>query len=177
MRRRELIIAIGAGAVWPIAALGQQVASRIVGVLGPGSLESSRTLFAPAQRRLAEIGYVEGRNLVVEYRGADNQEDRLDALAGDLVPRRVDAIVVFGGPPILRDGRHIPTAYPIRDFAAAGGLVSYGTNPEAYGQVGDYLGRVLNGEKPVSPSHKRDSRTARNRAPARGHEPTAGGRE
>jgi len=50
---------------------------------------------------LAEIGYVEGRNLVVEYRGADNQEDRLDALAGDLVPRRVDAIVVFGGPPIV----------------------------------------------------------------------------
>jgi ABC-type uncharacterized transport system substrate-binding protein len=46
--------------------------------------------------------------------------------------------------------RHkIPTIYPIREFAARGGLVSYGTNyPEAYGQVGDYLGRVLNGEKP-----------------------------
>jgi putative tryptophan/tyrosine transport system substrate-binding protein len=46
--------------------------------------------------------------------------------------------------------RHkIPTAYPIREFAATGGLVSYGTNyPDAYGQVGDYVGRVLNGEQP-----------------------------
>jgi putative tryptophan/tyrosine transport system substrate-binding protein len=46
--------------------------------------------------------------------------------------------------------RHkVPTIYPIREFAARGGLVSYGTNyPDAYGQVGDYVGRVLNGEKP-----------------------------
>jgi putative ABC transport system substrate-binding protein len=233
------------------------------------------------------MGYVEGRNLVVEYRGADNQENRLADLAGDLVQRRVDVIAVFGGPPIvaakaattsipiifftgfdpvesgfvaslnrpggnvtgisvlntqvlakrlevlrelvptaksigflysptalvsgydrgLKDlesasealgvrllrveakriddfegafekiasarsdalllsadtlifrnrealidlaARHkIPTVYPIREFAAGGGLVSYGTNyPEAYEQVGDYVGRVLKGEKP-----------------------------
>jgi putative ABC transport system substrate-binding protein len=83
--------------VWPLAALGQQVASKIVGVIGLGSLESLRTGLAPFQRRLAEMGYVEERNLVVEYRAADNQEDRLAALAGDLVQRRVDAIAVFAG--------------------------------------------------------------------------------
>jgi putative ABC transport system substrate-binding protein len=232
------------------------------------------------------MGYVEGRNLIIEYR-ADNQEDRLVALAVDLVQRRVEAMAVFGGPaiaaakaatpsipiifftgydPVLsgfvasldRPGgnvtgisvlnqdllpkrlemlcellptaksigyiyspsklvsgydrllkplesaaealgvkllfvdaqrvddfegafatiasarsdalmlsadtlmfrnrealvdlaaRHkIPASYPIREFAASGGLVSYGTNyPEAYRQVGEYLGRVLNGEKP-----------------------------
>ena len=97
MRRREFIIALGGAAVWPLAALAQQAASRIVGVLGSGSLEAVRTSFAPAQRRLAEMGYVEGRNLALEYRWADNQEDRLAALAGDLVQRRVDAIVVLQG--------------------------------------------------------------------------------
>src|SRR5262245_42006011 len=123
MRRRELIIALGAGAVWPLAALGQQVASRIVGVLGPGSVESSRTLFAPAQRRLAEMGYVEGRNLVVEYRGADNQEDRLAALVGDLVQRRVDAIVALGGPPIAA-AKAATTSIPIIFFTGYDPVVS-----------------------------------------------------
>jgi putative ABC transport system substrate-binding protein len=233
------------------------------------------------------MGYVEGHNLAFEYRGADNQEDRLTALVGDLVQRRVSVIVAGGGPPIvaakaattsipivfftgfdpvtsgfvaslnrpggnvtgitvlntevlakrlellrelvpvaksiaflhsstnlvsgydriLKDmksaadtlgvellfvevsrpddfegafakivsahadallvsadafmfsnqagladlaARHkIPAVYPIREFAARGGLASYGTNyPEAYRQVGDYIGRVLNGEKP-----------------------------
>jgi putative ABC transport system substrate-binding protein len=252
-----------------------------------GSLETSRANFVSAQRRLAERGYVEGRNLVLEYRGADNHEDRLAVLALDLVQRRVDAIVAQGGPPVVAaksattsipiifftgfdpvasglvaslnrpggnvtgisvlnsevmakrlemlrellptaksigflysrtnlvsgydrllkgvelaadalglklqsvdaqrsedfekafatiasarsDGllisadtlmlrnrevlvelaaRHkMPTAYPIREFAALGGLVTYGTNyPAATAQVGEYLARVLNGEKP-----------------------------
>ena len=243
--------------------------------------------FAPTQTRLAEMGYVEGRNLAVEYRAADNQEDPLAALARDLVQRRVDAIAVFAGQSIVaakaattsipiifftgfdpvasgfvaslnRPGgnatgitvlntevlakrlellrelvptaksigflysptnlvsgldriqkdmetaadalgvkplfvearrpddfeeafatiataqadavlvsadavmfsnrktlvglaarQKVPAVYPIREFAADGGLVSYGTNyPEAYRQAGDYLGRVLNGEKP-----------------------------
>jgi putative tryptophan/tyrosine transport system substrate-binding protein len=85
MKRREFIAFVGGVTLWPLAAQGQQVAPRIVGVLNFRSLESSRTLFAPAQRRLGEMGYVEGRNLVIEYRGADNHEDRLAALAEDLV--------------------------------------------------------------------------------------------
>jgi ABC transporter substrate binding protein len=57
--------------------------------------------FAPTQRRLAEMGYVEGRNLVIEYLAADSQEDRLATLAGELVQRRVDAIAVFAGQSIV----------------------------------------------------------------------------
>src|SRR5262249_44770701 len=112
MRRRELIIALGASALWPPAALGQQSTSRIVGVLHFGSLEASRTAFARAQHHLAEMGYVAGRNLVVEYRGADEHEDRLAALAGDLVQRRVDALVVYGGPPIVA-AKAATTSIPI----------------------------------------------------------------
>ena len=114
MRRREFIVALGV-AVWPLAALGQQPASRIVGVLNFGSREGSRSNFAPAQRRLAEIGYVEGHNLVVEYRWADNQEDRLAALAGDLVQRRVNAIVASAGPPIVA-AKAATTSIPIIFF-------------------------------------------------------------
>src|SRR5262249_24387531 len=94
MRRREFIVAVGGAALWPLAGLGQQTDARIVGVLYLGSLESAQTTFGPAQRRLSEMGYVEGRNLVVEYRCADH-EGPLAALAGDLVQRRVDAIVTY----------------------------------------------------------------------------------
>ena len=286
MKRREFIGLVGGAVVWPLAAQGQQAATRVIGVLALESLARTRASLAPAQRRLAEMGYVEGQNLAFEYRAADNQEDRLAALVGDLVQRRVSVIVAPAGPSIVaakaattsipiifftgfdpvssgfvaslnRPGgnatgisvlhtevlakrlellrelvpraksvaylrsptnlvsgddrigklqpaatalgmellfveasrpddfegafakivgaradallvsadafmfsnqaalvdlaaRHkIPAVYPSREFAARGGLASYGTNyPEAYRQVGDYLGRVLNGEKP-----------------------------
>jgi ABC-type uncharacterized transport system substrate-binding protein len=287
MRRREFIISLGGAVVWPLPALGQQAASRTLGVLNVGSLEEARRNFDRARGRLAEMGYVEGRNLALQYRSADGHEDRLAELADELVQRRVDAIVVFTGPSIvaakaattsipivfltgydpvangfvaslsqpggnvtgisvlntqvtakrlqllgelvptaksigflysstslvagydrilkevgsaadalgvkllLVDTRgpddfegafatmesarsdallvsadalmfrnhervvglaaqhNIPAVYPVREFAAAGGLVSYGPDyTEAYRQVGDYLGRVLNGEKP-----------------------------
>src|SRR5262245_6378092 len=107
--RREFIIALGVVA-WPPMGLAQQVASRIVGVLFHSTREASPN-FPQGQRRLAEMGYVEGRNLVFEYRMANNQEDQLAALAGDLVQRRVDAIVVFAGPPIVA-AKAAPPLYP-----------------------------------------------------------------
>ncbi|THD72709.1 MAG: ABC transporter substrate-binding protein [Bradyrhizobium sp.] len=287
MRRREFIGLVSGAAVLPLAARGQQPASRTIGVLGFGSVEGARTGFVPTQRRLAEMGYVEGRNLTIEFRGANAREDRLAELAAELAQRRVDAIVVFAGQSIVAakaattsipilfftgfdpvqsgfvtslnrpggnvtgisvlntellakrlqvlcelvpsaksiaflysptslvsggdsvgnelasaaetlavklspvEARHaddfeaafatmaiarpdavlvsadalmfqnratlvrlaarhmLPAAYPIREFVAGGGLMSYGTNySEAYRQVGDYVGRVLNGEKP-----------------------------
>src|SRR6516165_11804458 len=112
MRRREFIIALGGIAVWPLAALAQQAASRIVGVLDIGSLEGARRNFGQAQPRLAEMGYVEGRNLALEYRGADSHLDRLAALARDLVQRRVDIIAVFAGPSIVA-AKAATTSIPI----------------------------------------------------------------
>ena len=287
MRRRELIFAIGCALLRPFAASGQQPRSRVVGFLGFGSVEAAKFTFAPAQRQLADMGFVEGRNLIVEYRCADNQEGRLLDLANELVQLQVDAIAVYSGQavaaakaattsiPIIfftgfdpvasgfvaslsrpsgnvtgisalnvevlakrlemlrellpgarsiallyaptnlvaggervprelelaanalsvkllpaevsqpedfeaafaklagaqADGvlvsadavmfanrealvgvasrYRIPAAYPTREFAALGGLVSYGTNyAEASRQVGEYIGRVLNGERP-----------------------------
>ncbi|MBR1297214.1 ABC transporter substrate-binding protein [Bradyrhizobium sp. AUGA SZCCT0042] len=287
MRRREFIAAIGSAAAWSLPALGQQAASRTLGVLDVGSLEGARRNFGSVQDRLAEMGYVEGRNFALEYRCADSHEDRLGELARDLVRHRVNAIAVFAGPSImaakaattsipiifltgfdpvasgfvvslnrpagnatgvsvlnvevmakrlqmlcelvptaksigffynptslvsgyedtlrrlelaadtlgvkllrvetggpddfkeafarmagvrpdallisadalmlrnreslvgLTAQHRIPALYPIREFAADGGLVSYGPNyAEARRQVGDYLGRVLNGERP-----------------------------
>ena len=71
--------------------------------------------FAPAQQRLAKMGYVEGRNLAVEYRVADNQEDRLAALASDLVQQRVSAIVLSAGPSIVA-AKAATTSIPIIFF-------------------------------------------------------------
>lgn len=68
------------------------MASRVVGVLGFVSLDVVRAAFDPVQRRLAEMGYVEGQNLTIEYRCADSHEDRLKELAADLVQRRVNVI-------------------------------------------------------------------------------------
>jgi putative ABC transport system substrate-binding protein len=83
-----------------------------VGVLDIGSLEGARRNFGQVQNRLAEMGYVEGRNLAVEYRWADSHEDQLAALAGDLVQRRVDAIAVFAGPSIVA-AKAATTSIPI----------------------------------------------------------------
>src|SRR5262249_25189634 len=115
MRRREFLIALGSAAVRPLPAVGRQPVSRTVGVLELGSLEGARRSFAPVQRRLAEMGYVEGRNLALEYRCADNHDDRLTALAADLVQRRVDAIVVFEGPSIV-SAKAATTSIPIIFF-------------------------------------------------------------
>ena len=112
MRRREFIIALGGAAVRPLPALGQQVASRSVGVLDVGSLEEARRNFFPIQHRLSEMGYVEGRNLAVEYRCAESHEDRLAALARDLVQRRVAAIAAFAGPSIVA-AKAATTSIPI----------------------------------------------------------------
>jgi hypothetical protein len=69
MQRCDFIGLIGAAVAWPLGARGQQTASRIIGVLGFGSVEGARTGFVPTQRRLAEMGYVEGRNLISNIAG------------------------------------------------------------------------------------------------------------
>src|SRR5258708_30232507 len=101
MRRRDFILTVAGAALWSRTAKGQQ-ASPVVGVLEVGTSGiKSKDFFAPAQARLAEMGFVEGRNLTIEFRGADFQQERLAGLASDLVQRRVAAIVTMGGPPAV----------------------------------------------------------------------------
>src|SRR5262245_62168422 len=117
MRRRELLALIGGAAIWPLPAQGQQVSPRVLGVLALDSLEVVRAAMRAGfiLRRLAEMGYVEGQNLVIEYRGADGYEERLKELAADLVQRRVDVIVATSGPPIVA-AKSATTSIPIIFF-------------------------------------------------------------
>jgi ABC-type uncharacterized transport system substrate-binding protein len=94
--RREFTRLLGGAAAWPLAARAQQPAMPVIGYLNLGSPESDASRVTGLRRGLYETGYVEGRNLVIEYRWAGNQADRLQALAADLVQLRVAVIVSPG---------------------------------------------------------------------------------
>jgi putative ABC transport system substrate-binding protein len=251
MRRREFITLVG-GAAWSFVARAQQSSIPVIGYLGPGSARSDAFRVTGFRQGLKEAGYVEGQNLTIEYRWAEDHLERLPAMAADLVRHqvavivatssvaslaakaatttlpivfetlellhellptaRVMALLVNPAEPLtesqvhtslaaaktlglelnvinasierdfdaafaklaeLRAGgltiagatfftshieqlaaltvRHrIPAVYQRREFAAAGGLVSYGTNiADTHRLVGIYTGRVLKGEKPA----------------------------
>jgi putative ABC transport system substrate-binding protein len=97
MRRREFIGFVGGTVAWPLAARAQQQTMRVIGFLCPASPEGYRDVLAPFRRDLNEAGYVEGQNLVIEYRWAQNHFDRLPALAAGLVRLPLAVIVAAGG--------------------------------------------------------------------------------
>jgi putative tryptophan/tyrosine transport system substrate-binding protein len=86
MRRREFIAGLGSAVAWPVAARAQQPALPVIGWLVTLSADDSNRSVS-FLRGLMEIGYVEGQNVAIEYRYAENQSDRLPALAADLVRR------------------------------------------------------------------------------------------
>ena len=98
MTRREFITLLGgAASAWPLAARAQQTTIRVIGFLSSGSPESDDVRLTGLRRGLNEAGYVEGQNVMIEYRWAGNQLDRLPTLAADLVAQRV-AVIVTPGP-------------------------------------------------------------------------------
>ena len=96
MRRRELILGIGGAVAAARAGGAQQKAMPVIGFLNPGPAVPGRSVFAAFREGLSETGYVEGQNVAIEYRGAENHYDRLPGLATDLVGRKVDVIVTNG---------------------------------------------------------------------------------
>jgi putative ABC transport system substrate-binding protein len=96
MKRREFITLLGGAATWPVVARAQRAAMPVIGFLSPGSPEADPLRLSAVQRGLKEIGYVEGQNVEIEYRGARSQYDHLLALAVDLVGRQVSVIITVG---------------------------------------------------------------------------------
>jgi putative ABC transport system substrate-binding protein len=126
IRRREFILTLGgAAAAWPLVVRAQQPAMPVIGLLDTRSPEALTDRLRGFRQGLKDTGYVEGENVAIEYRWAENQLDRLQVLAAELVRRRVAVIATSGGPAVAFAAKAATTTIPIV-FAVADDPVRLG---------------------------------------------------
>jgi ABC-type uncharacterized transport system substrate-binding protein len=101
MRRRQFLGALGGAVAWPLAARAQQPAMPVIGFVNPGSLQGFARSLSAFLKGLDETGYVDGHNVVIDYRWAEGRSDRLPSLVTDLVQRKVNVIVATTTPAAL----------------------------------------------------------------------------
>jgi ABC-type uncharacterized transport system substrate-binding protein len=134
MRRRELIALLGTAASWPLAGRAQQPGMPVIGYLSPESPVPFASRVRAFRDGLAELGYVEGRNVAIEFRWAEGRYDRLPALAAELANHQVAVIAAPGGAPVALAAKSatatIPTVFEMGGDPIALGVVGSLNRPE-----------------------------------------------
>ena len=160
MRRREFIALAGGMAVWPLAAHAQQRAMPVVGFVSIGMPEQVPLSVTAFRQGLHELGYIEGRNILIEYRWAEGNPERFPMLAAELVALKVDVIVTAGGTlaalAARRATRTIPIVFGVVGDPVAEGLVTNLARPDGnitgFSNVtNDLVGKWLELLKQVAP--------------------------
>jgi ABC-type uncharacterized transport system substrate-binding protein len=124
-RRREFITMLGGAAAWPLVVRAQQPAMPVIAFLSDG--RPAQPLISALREGLAAAGYVEGRNLKLEYHWANNQEEQLPAMAVEIAGLHVSVIVAFGSPVVAFAAKQATATIPI--------VIAGGINPVTYGLV------------------------------------------